>query len=143
MHPRMLLAALATRACWWLRVNLSPTSAPRWLILLSCFPKPVQVHGVVPPQVQDPALVLVGLHQVTLRQLSSLSRSRRMAAQPSGVSATSPSFVLSAKLLRVRSVPSSGSLMKKLNKTGPSTDSWGTSLAAGLQSDSALLVTAL
>jgi len=30
-------------------------------------PKPVLVHGVVPPQVQDPALALVELHQVPLR----------------------------------------------------------------------------
>jgi len=34
-------------------------------------------------------------------QLSSLSRSRWMAAQPSGVSTTPPSFVSSANLLRV------------------------------------------
>ena len=43
-----------------------------------------------------------------------------MAAQLSGVSTTPPSLVSSANLLRVHSNSSSRSLMKKLNKTGPS-----------------------
>jgi len=49
-----------------------------------------------------------------------------MAAQPAGVSTTPPSLVSPANLLRVHSNSSSRSLMKKLNKTGPSTDPWGT-----------------
>jgi len=40
-----------------------------------------------------------------------------MASQPSGVSATPPSFASSINLLRVHSVPSSRSPMKMLNKT--------------------------
>ena len=56
-----------------------------------------------------------------------------MAAQPSGVSTTPPSLVSSANLLRVHSNSSSRSLMKKLNKTGPSTDPWGTPLVTGLE----------
>ena len=51
-------------------------------------------------------------------QLSSLSRSRWMAAQPAGVSTTPPSLVSSANLLRVHSNSSSRSLMKKLNYCG-------------------------
>lgn len=43
-----------------------------------------------------------------------------------------PSFVSSASLLRAHSVPSPRSLMTRLNKTAPSTDPWGTSLATGL-----------
>ena len=62
-----------------------------------------------------------------------------MAAQSSGVSTTPPSLVSSADLLRVHSNSSSRSLMKKLNKTGPSTDPWGTPLVTGLQLDTALL----
>lgn len=62
-------------------------------------------------------------------QLSSLSRSLWMAAQPSGISAPPPSFVSSPIFLRVHSIPSSRSLMNKSNKTGPSTDPWGTLLA--------------
>jgi len=42
-----------------------------------------------------------------------------MAAQPAGVATTAPSFVSSANLLRVPSVPSTRSLMDKW-KTGPS-----------------------
>ena len=62
-----------------------------------------------------------------------------MAAQPAGVSTTPPSFVSSANVLRVHSNSSSRSLMKKLNKTGPSTDPWGTPLVTGLQLDSTRL----
>nr|XP_047924140.1 uncharacterized protein LOC106041061 isoform X2 [Anser cygnoides] len=58
-----------------------------------------------------------------LAQPSSPSRYLGMAAQPSGVSATPPSFVSSADLPRVCTVPSSRSLMTTLNRTGPSTDS--------------------
>ena len=76
-------------------------------------------------------------------QLSSLSRSCWMAAQPSGVSTTPPSFVSSANLLRVCSVPSSRTSMNKRNKTGPRTEPWGTPLATGLRLDSALLITTL
>ena len=44
-----------------------------------------------------------------------------MAAQPSHVSATPSSFVSLADLLKVDTIPSSRSLMKILNSTGPST----------------------
>lgn len=73
---------------------------------------------VIPPQAQD--LLLLNLMRFPSAQLSSLSRSHWMAAWPSGVSAVSPSFVSSAKLLRVHSIPSCRSLIKMLNKIGPS-----------------------
>ena len=76
-------------------------------------------------------------------QLSSLSGSHWMAAQPSSVSTTPPSFVSSANLLRVHSNSSSRSLIKNLNKIGPNTDPWGTPLVTGLQLDSAPLMTTL
>ena len=47
-----------------------------------------------------------------------------IVAQPSGVSATPPSFTSSPNLLRVRSAPSSRSLMKMLNRTGPRFDNY-------------------
>jgi len=56
-----------------------------------------------------------------------------MVPQPSCVSATPHSFVLSVNLLKVDSIPSSRSLMKMLNKTRPNTDPWGTPLVTGLQ----------
>lgn len=49
------------------------------------------------------------------------------------------SFVLSANLLRVHSIPSSGLLMQMLYRTGPTSDYWVTLLVAGLQSDFASL----
>ncbi|KAK4825634.1 hypothetical protein QYF61_001419, partial [Mycteria americana] len=46
----------------------------------------------------------------------------------SAVSATPPSLASFANLLRIHSAPSSSSLMNMLNRTGPSTDPWGTLL---------------
>lgn len=54
---------------------------------------------------------------------------------PPGVSATPLSFVSSAQLPRVHSVPSFRSLMKIFNRTAPSIDPLGTSLVTGLQTD--------
>ncbi|PKU42357.1 rna-directed dna polymerase from mobile element jockey- hypothetical protein [Limosa lapponica baueri] len=76
-------------------------------------------------------------------KLSILSRSRWMAAQSSGVSASPPSLVSSANLLRIHSVLSSRSLINMLNKTGPSIDPWGTPLVTGLQLDPAPSITTL
>lgn len=62
-----------------------------------------------------------------------------MAALPSGVSATSTSFVSSASLLRINPAPLSRSLMKILNRIGPRIEPWPTLLIIGLQSDLVLL----
>lgn len=67
----------------------------------------------------------------------SLLRSFWMAALPSGVSATPPSSMLSAKLLRIHPDPSSKSLMKMLNRTVTSTDL----IIYWFQADSVLLIT--
>lgn len=48
------------------------------------------------------------------------------AVQPFGTPATPPSSVSTANLLRVHSAPFSRYLMKILNRTGPSIDSWDT-----------------
>jgi len=66
-----------------------------------------------------------------------------MAAQPFSVPDTLPTFVSSANLLRMDSLPSLRSLMKMLNKTGPSTDPWGTPVVTDLQPDSAPWITTL
>jgi len=69
MHPRIPLAFLAARAHCWLMVTLSSTRTPRSLsaeLLPAGPPQPVLVPGVVPPQVQDPALALVEPHHVPL-----------------------------------------------------------------------------
>lgn len=54
-----------------------------------------------------------------------------MTAQPSSVSATAPTLLSSANLLRVHSIPLSRLLMKILKKTGPSSDPQGTPQATG------------
>jgi len=66
MHPRIPLAFLATRAHCWLVVHKHSQIPLRTATFQQVHPKPVLVHGVVPPQVQDPALALVELHQVPL-----------------------------------------------------------------------------
>lgn len=67
-------------------------------------------------------LFLLNLIRLLSTQLSSLSRPFWMAAQPFDVSANSPSFVLSANLLRDNSIPPSTLLMKIMSKTRPCTD---------------------
>ena len=59
-------------------------------------------------------LHLLTIIRILSTQLSSLSRSHWMVTQPSGVSATPPSFVSPANLLRVHSMPSFRSLIKKI-----------------------------
>ena len=61
-----------------------------------------------------------------------------MAARPFGTTTTPPSFVSSANLLRVHSVPLSRSLMKMSDSTSPSIDPW---LVTGLQLDFMVLIT--
>jgi len=56
------------------------------------------VPGVVPPNMQDFALPPAELHEVLLADFYSLLMSCGMAAQLSGISATPPSFVSSAKV---------------------------------------------
>lgn len=63
-----------------------------------------------------------------------------MAAYPSEVSAIPPHYLSSAKLLLVCSVPYSGSLMKRLNSTGPSLNLRDITLEIGLQLGFVLLV---
>lgn len=63
-------------------------------------PQHVPVPGVVPPQVQDFAILLAEPHEIFVPPLSSPSRSPGTAARPSGDSAMPPGFVSSANLLR-------------------------------------------
>ncbi|PKU43429.1 hypothetical protein llap_6262 [Limosa lapponica baueri] len=92
-------------------VNLLSTRTPRSLSaeLISSGSDPNLYHCVelFLPQCSTLHLPLFNFIKFLSAQLSSLYRSRNMVAQPSGVSATPPSFVSSANLLRVHSVPSS------------------------------------
>lgn len=80
--------------------------------------------GLFLPRCRTLRLPLLNFIRLLSTQLSSLSRSRWMAAQPPGVPAIPPSFVPSASLWRLRFVPSSRTLMNKSNKTGSSIGPW-------------------
>jgi len=132
MYPRIPLAALAARAHCWLMVKLLSTRTPTSLSAeLSSIRYARSLYwciGLFLMRCRTLHLPLLSLIRFLSAQHPSLSRSRWIAAQPSHVSTTPPSSVSSANLLRVHSNSSSRSLMKKLNKTGPSTDPWGTPL---------------
>ncbi|KAK4828887.1 hypothetical protein QYF61_001445 [Mycteria americana] len=99
------------------------------------FPKPVTLHGVAVTQVQDPALSLVEPHTIGLGpsiQPVQIPLEGK-AFLPSSRSTLLPNLVLSANLLRVHSIPSSRSLIKMLNRTGPNTEPRGTPLVTDRQ----------
>ncbi|KAK4826066.1 hypothetical protein QYF61_005025 [Mycteria americana] len=100
------------------------------------FPKPVALHGLAVTEVQGTQhLALLNLIQVASAHRSSLSRSLCRAFLPSIRSRLLHSLLSSANLLRVHSIPSSRSLIKILNRTGTSTEPWGTPLVTGHQLD--------
>lgn len=84
----------------------------------------------VPSQLQDFALPHVEFHDIPV-----CPTVWNHEVQPFGVSATPHSFASTANLLRVHPAPFSRSLMKILNRIGPSIDSWDTLLVTGLQLD--------
>jgi len=101
MHPRIPLAFLAIRAHCWLMVKLLSTSTPRSLSaeLLSnrSTPSLYRCMGLFVPRCRTLHLPLLNFIRFLSAQLSSLSRSRWMAAQPSGISTqVVQSFVLLA-----------------------------------------------
>ncbi|KAK4823665.1 LOW QUALITY PROTEIN: hypothetical protein QYF61_005017 [Mycteria americana] len=98
------------------------------------FPKPVALHGVVVTQVQDLALSLLESHKIGLGP-SIQPIQIPLAFLPSSRSTLPHNLVSSANLLRVHSIASSRSLIKILNRTGPSTEPWGTPLVTSCQVD--------
>lgn len=97
----------------------------------------------VPAQAQDFALLPVKFHKALISlPLQPVS----LAAQPSfppQVSPHPPSFVSSPDLLRVHTTPSSGSLIKILNRTEPSVSPWGTLIVTGFQLNFVSLISIL
>lgn len=107
---------LSARTCCCTVVTWWPPGLSRPL-LPCCFPAggwPAWRDGIVPPQVQDSALLLE-LQGARQSIFSILLRTLWMPTQPSGISNTTSSFVPSPNLLRVHPAPTFGSLMKKLN----------------------------
>ena len=139
MHPRIPLAFLAARAHYWLMVNLSSTSTPSSVsteVLSSrSAPSLYWCMGLFLPRCRTLHVPLCPTFQPVQVTLNGSTAFWCISH--------SSSFVSSANLLRVHSNSSSRSLMNKLNKTGPSTDPWGTPLVTGLQPDSLPLMTVL
>lgn len=104
MIPLTLLAARAHCGSSWLICHSPRLPSPSLQSHSPAGePQLVPVLRAIPPQVQDPTLALVGPHLFSL--CSSLSRSHRIAVQPSGGWATPPRSELSVNLLRVHSIP--------------------------------------
>ncbi|KAM9656645.1 uncharacterized protein ACIBXB_008917 isoform 1-T1 [Morphnus guianensis] len=106
-----------------------------WAAFQPLFPKPVVLHGVAVTKCRTWHLALLNLIQLASAHRSSLSRSLCRAFLPSSRSTLPPNLVSSANLLRVHSNPSSKSSIKILNRTGPSTEPWGTPLVTSRQLD--------
>ncbi|KAK4823633.1 LOW QUALITY PROTEIN: hypothetical protein QYF61_004366 [Mycteria americana] len=115
-----------------LAIDQHPQVLFHWATFQPLFPKPVALHGVVVTQVQDPALSLVEPHTTGLSPLIQPVQIP-LAFVPSSRPTLPPNLVSSANLLRVHSMPSSRSFIKVLNRTGPSTEPWGTPLVTGRQ----------
>lgn len=99
-------------------------------------PQPVLVLGLFLPYGRTWHFSFVELHRVPLHMLFlQLFQVLWIAAHPSGLANTTPSFLSSAALVKVHSISSSRSLVKKLKSTCPSIDPWGTSLVTVLQLD--------
>ncbi|KAK4829606.1 hypothetical protein QYF61_005706, partial [Mycteria americana] len=120
-HLRTLLAHIQAA------VNQHPQVLFHQVAFQPLFPRPVAFHGVVVAQVQDPTLSLVESHTIGLGP----------STQPIRIplSTLPHELVSSANLLRVHSIPSSRSLIKILNRTGPNTEPWGTPLVTSCQLD--------
>ena len=146
MEPRRLLSFFATSVHCWLMVHLLSTKI-LGSFSVSFLPSNwaqacvgAWAYFSMGPGVCS--FPLLNSMRFPSAHFSSLLRSLWMEAQPSGVSATPPSFVLSADFPRVLSASGSSSLTK-IHGTGPSIDIWGTPLMPGLQLDFGPLTTAL
>lgn len=86
--------------------------------------------------------LFVKIHMVLFWLILELLKVLLIAAQASGVPPTAFSFILSANLLRVCSVPSSSPLKQMLCRMSPSVDLCGSPLVISFQLDFVTLVTA-
>lgn len=114
MQPRKLLATFATRTHYWFTVSLPYTRTSRSFSaeLLSRWPQTTVGRSC---SSTDARLCIFLCWTQRGSSLPSWS-----VAQPSGVSATLPSFISFANLFR--------SLIMELNRIGPNTDPWQTSI---------------
>ena len=146
MPPRIPLAFLATRAHCWPMGNLLSTSTPRSFsaeLPPAGQPQPVLVHwGCHPPQVQDPTLAFVELHEVPLCPALQPAQVSLNGSAASGESAAPPSSVSPANLLRVPQPLHPGHWWVSWTGLDPVL-TLGNTARYSLQPDSAPLITAL
>lgn len=95
MQPRIPLAFFVARA--WCPPCVQ--QEPQVLFCQAAFVVPSRVHRAVAPQVPDFVLFLLNFMRFLSACFSSPSNTLWVATQHSGVSATLPSFVSSAKLV--------------------------------------------
>jgi len=94
------------------------------------------VHGFLPPSDAGLCPSLVDeLHEASVSPFLQPAEVHLEGSTTSGASATPPSYVSSADLLRAHSASLFRSSMKVLNRSGPTIDPWGTPLVTGLQLD--------
>lgn len=134
MHTRTRLAFLATRTplAHGPGSTRTPSPSPQSCFPTGC-PQPVQVHGVVLPQMLDPAFTLAEFHTFLLcPSLQPVTILLKGCTAFQGISHSSQLGVVT-ELAEAASASSSKSLMHKLNNSGHSTDPWGT--VTGLQQE--------
>lgn len=124
-QSRIPLSFLATKAHYWLMFNLvstrTPWSFPTMLLSSWVAPSMSWCLGLFSPRCRT-LYFLLNFTIFLSAHLSSLSRSLWMSVLPFVESAISLRFVHSTNLLRLHSTLPSRSLMKVLNRTGPSID---------------------
>ncbi|KAF1440525.1 Zinc finger RNA-binding protein, partial [Pygoscelis papua] len=125
-------------------VQLGVRQDPRVLFCQAAFQlggcQHILVHGVVPRWLQNFALPLVELHEIPIGPFLQPVEVPLDGSTTLWHISHSSQFVSSANLWRVHSAPSSRSLMKVLNRTGPSIDPWCTLLVTSLQLGFILLI---
>lgn len=122
-----------------LQLLLTNTARSLFSGLLSSHSSPLPV--VVVTQVQDPAIHLTESHIIGLELLPIQPVQVPLQSLTALQQINTPNTTLC--LLRVHSIPSSGSSVKILNRTGPNTEPCGTSPGPGCQLDAALSYLAL
>lgn len=122
MQLKMLLAFFATKVYSRLMTISLTTSASRFFFAkLLCIQLVASIYwcqGLSLPVCRILHFLLLNSMSFLLTHISSLLRALWIVVQPTGVSGQS--FVSSANLMRVHSTSSSGSLIKMLNRIGPS-----------------------
>jgi len=117
MQPRVPLAFWAVSACIWCMCSFLSTRTSRssaGLLSVSSSPSLYSYLGLPQLKCNILHLALLNLSRFSHAHFLSMCRPLWMASLPSIVSAAPLSFVLSADLLRMRSIPLSTSLVKML-----------------------------